>query len=255
MTDDPRVQQLLEKLLDSHATPEEVCGSCPELLSMVRDRLRRVHRLQADLNAFFPPPDAAPPPPACTALPQVAGYDLEAVLGRGGMGIVYQARHLRLNRRVALKMVLGGAYAGAHDVARFRREAEAVAGLRHENIVRVHDAGEHDGQPYFTMEYVEGGGLAQKLHGTPQPARQAAALVATLAGAVQVAHHRLPRAAKAEGAGISARGVGRAAHQLLPDRRQRHRQTPASVIHLWSRRCARATSPLPTPAILFMAGS
>jgi serine/threonine-protein kinase len=188
MNDDPRVEQLLEKLLDSHATPEEVCGSCPELLPTVRDRLRQVRRLEADLDAFFPPPDAAPPPPAGAALPRIAGYEVEAVLGRGGMGIVYQARHLRLNRTVALKMLLLGAYAGAHDLARFRREAEAVAGLRHENIVRVHDAGDHDGCPYFTMELVEGGSLAQKLRGTPQAARQAAALAATLAGAVQVAH-------------------------------------------------------------------
>src|SRR5262249_29559112 len=72
--------------------------------------------------------------------------------------------------------------------ARFQREAEAVAGLRHENIVRVYDVGDHEGRPYFTMEYVEGGSLAQKIRGGPQPARQAAALAATLAGAAQAAH-------------------------------------------------------------------
>src|SRR5262245_4839040 len=104
------------------------------------------------------------------------------------MGIVYKARHLRLNRTVALKMLLAGAYAGPAERERFLREAEAIAGLRHANLVQVHDAGEHDGRPYFTMEYVEGGSLAQKLAGTPQPVRQAAALVATLAEAVQVAH-------------------------------------------------------------------
>src|SRR5262249_57035780 len=72
--------------------------------------------------------------------------------------------------------------------ARFLREAEAVAGLRHANLVQVYDMGDLNGQPYFTMEFVEGGSLAQKLAGTPQPAAQAAALVATLAEAVQVAH-------------------------------------------------------------------
>jgi serine/threonine-protein kinase len=202
MADDPRIQQLLGQLLSGHATPEEVCATCPELLPVVRNRLRQMRRLRADLDALFPPPDVpstkrdalgpspepTPRPPAVTGLPQIPGYEVEAVLGRGGMGVVYQARHLRLNRPVALKMLLGGAYAGPHERARFQREAEAVAGLRHENIVRVYDVGDHDGRPFFTMEYVEGGSLADQLTGAPQPARQAAALVATLAEAVRVAH-------------------------------------------------------------------
>jgi serine/threonine-protein kinase len=203
MTDDSRVQQLLDELLDAQATPEVVCASCPELLPLVRNRWRQLRRLRADLDALFPPPDvpntkvdALSPPPAAptpqppegTALPQIQGYEVEAVLGRGGMGIVFRARHLRLNRTVALKMLLGGAYSGPHELARFLREAEAVAGLRHPNIVQVHDMGDHDGRPYFTMEYVEGGSLAQKLMGTPQCVSYAAACVATLAEAVQVAH-------------------------------------------------------------------
>jgi serine/threonine-protein kinase len=203
MNDDPRVQHLLDELLDARATPEEVCASCPELLPVVRNRWRQLRRLRADLDALFPPsadgpstkrdadspsPSEPTPPPGVPAFPRIPGYEVQAVLGRGGMGVVYQARHLRLNRPVALKMMLAGAYAGPHERARFQREAEAVAGLRHENIVRVYDVGDHDGRPYFTMEYIEGGSLAQKLRGTPQPARQAAALVATLAGAVQAAH-------------------------------------------------------------------
>jgi tetratricopeptide (TPR) repeat protein len=104
------------------------------------------------------------------------------------MGLVYKARHVRLNRLVALKMLIAGAYAGPHERARFQREAEAAAGLHHANIVQVHDVGDHQGWPYFTMELLEGGSLAKALAGTPQPARQAAALVATLAEAVQVAH-------------------------------------------------------------------
>ncbi|HMC88680.1 MAG TPA: serine/threonine-protein kinase, partial [Gemmataceae bacterium] len=113
---------------------------------------------------------------------------MEAVLGHGGMGVVYKARHLSLNRTVALKMLLGGAYAGPHEQARFRCEAEAVASLRHTNIVQVYDVAEHEGRPYFTMEFLEGGNLGRKLAGTPQPARQAATLAATLAEAVHVAH-------------------------------------------------------------------
>ena len=84
-------------------------------------------------------------------------------------------------------MLITGAYAGPHERARFQREAEAAAGLHHANIVQVHDVGDHQGWPYFTMELLEGGSLSQALAGTPQPARQAAALVATVAEAAQVA--------------------------------------------------------------------
>jgi serine/threonine-protein kinase len=189
MTDDPRVQQLLDELLDSHATPEAVCASCPELLPVVRDRWRQVCRLRADLDVLFPPTtEPAPRPAEQPALPQIPGYEVEAVLGRGGMGVVFKARHLKLKRLVALKMLLAGSYADSEELARFRREAEAVAALRHPKIVQVHDAGEVSGRPYFTMEYVEGGTLARSLAGKPQRPRRAAELVATLASAVQFAH-------------------------------------------------------------------
>jgi serine/threonine-protein kinase len=195
MSDDSRVQQLLEEVLDSERTPEEVCAGCPELLAEVRQRLERMRRIvEAEVKALFPTPgpnrDADTPTPRNSAgeLPQIAGYEVEAMLGHGGMGVVFRARHLPLNRPVALKMLLSGTFASPPELARFQREAEAVAGLRHENIVRVYDVGDHDGRPYFTMEYVEGGSLAQKLAGAPQPARPAAQLVATLAEAVQVAH-------------------------------------------------------------------
>ncbi len=190
MTDDPRAEELLDALLDSHATPEEVCRDHPELLPEVRARWRRVCRVEAELDALFPTPLAAdaPTPPPGAALPTVPGYEVEAVLGRGGMGVVFRTRHLRLNRVVALKMMLAGAYAGPHERERFRREAEAVGRLLHPNVVQVYDVGDADGRPYFTMEYVDGGTLAQRLTGAPQPARDAATLVATLAGAVEAAH-------------------------------------------------------------------
>src|SRR5262249_4474504 len=135
-------------------------------------------------------PAAAPAVPAApaTGLPQVPGYEVEAVLGHGGMGVVYRAGQGALDRPVAVKMLLAGPFAGPQELERFRQETAALACLRHPNIVQVFDAGDVEGRPYFTMELVEGGSLAQKLSGTPQPARQAATLVATLAEAVEVAH-------------------------------------------------------------------
>src|SRR6516165_3664175 len=194
MAGNPHVVGLLEEMLDSGKTPEEVCRNCPELLPEVRERWQAFCRIDAEVGAWYPEPgapldaDAVTPVPPPAGLPQVPGYEVEAVLGQGGMGVVYKARQLALKRTVALKMLLVGAYAGPRERARFQREAEAVAGLRHGNIVQVHDVGDHEGMPYFTMEFVEGGSLAQKLAGTPQPARPAAALVATLAAAMQVAH-------------------------------------------------------------------
>src|SRR5689334_16409456 len=90
----------------------------------------------------------------------VPGYELLGVLGRGGMGVVYQARHLALKRIVALKMVLGGGHASPQELARFRLEAEAVARLAHPNIVQIHEVGEADGHPYCALEFVEGGSLS-----------------------------------------------------------------------------------------------
>jgi serine/threonine-protein kinase len=194
MSEESRVQQLLDEILDSERTPEEVCADCPELLAEVRKRWKQIRIMEAELDAMFPTPrpdcgaDTPAPWNPDAELPRIPGYHVEAVLGRGGMGIVYKAQHLRLNRPVALKMLLSGAYAGRLERERFLREAKAVAGLRHANLVQVYDLGEHDGRPYFTMEYVEGGSLAQKLLGTPQCVRYAAALMATLAEAVQVAH-------------------------------------------------------------------
>jgi serine/threonine-protein kinase len=192
MTHDPRLDQLLEELLESGGDPEEACRSCPELLPTVRVKLRRVRMLERDIDALFPPSstdvdgkDATIPEPE---IPVIPGYEIQEVLGRGGFGIVYKVQHLRLGRSVALKLLLAGPYAGRDERQRFQHEAKAVASLRHPNIVQVYDVGEADGWPYFTMELVEGGSLAQTLEGIPYPVHQAAVLVATLAEAMQAAH-------------------------------------------------------------------
>jgi tetratricopeptide (TPR) repeat protein len=190
MLGDPRVRGLVEEILETHRAPEEVCQACPELLPEVLNRLGRLRELEAQVDSWFPIPGsiAGSFEPPDGRIPQISGYEIQAILGRGGMGIVYKARHLRLSRVVALKMLQAGAYAGAHERARFQREAQVVAGLRHANIVQVYDVGDHDGCPFFTMELLEGGSLVQALAGTPRPARQMAGLLVVLAEAVQVAH-------------------------------------------------------------------
>ena len=125
-----------------------------------------------------------------TPLPavQIPGYEIVKELGRGGMGVVYLARQTRLGRLVALKMVLAGSHARSDDLQRFQTEAEAVARLQHPNIVQVFEIGEHEGRPFFSMEFCPGGSLDRKLAGSPLPSEEAARLVETLAAAVQAAH-------------------------------------------------------------------
>jgi serine/threonine protein kinase len=194
MASNPRVFELLEEVLNTGRTPEEVCRNCPELLPEVNRRWKAFRRIDAEFGVLLPASDTTLDAeamrllPRPTELPQIPGYRVECVLGQGGMGIVYRAWHFRLDRAVALKMLLAGPYARPHERERFLREAQAVAALKHPNIVQVHDAGEVDGLAYFTMELVEGGDLADRIRGVPQPARKAADLVATLASAVHVAH-------------------------------------------------------------------
>src|SRR5262249_12509806 len=120
--------------------------------------------------------------------PVVPGYEILGELARGGMGVVYKARQVGLQRLVALKMIPTGAQADPEQLARFRSEGEAVARLEHPNIVQIHEVGELDGCPYFALEYVGGGSLAEKFAGTPAPARQAALLIEPVARAAHFAH-------------------------------------------------------------------
>jgi WD40 repeat protein/serine/threonine protein kinase len=120
----------------------------------------------------------------------VPGYEVLGELGRGGMGVVYKARQVRLRRLVALKMILAGAHAGADDLERFKVEAEAVARLQHPNIIQIHEVGEHNGLPYFSLEFCAGGSLAARLNGRPLPSAEAAQLIETLARAMHTAHQQ-----------------------------------------------------------------
>jgi serine/threonine-protein kinase len=196
--DEALIRSLLEEALNSGRGPEDVCIAHPELLKEVRTRLRRIQNLAEDLERVFPSPGRQRGWPRSTAhlmgptnaLPSIPGYELKSMIGHGGMGVVYEARHLKLDRDVAVKMLIAGDYAPAKELAGLLLEARAIAGLGHPHIVEVYDAGEVNGLPYFTMELVGGGSLAQRLGGVPMPPREAAALVERLAAAVQVAHEK-----------------------------------------------------------------
>jgi tetratricopeptide (TPR) repeat protein len=205
-----RWQQLQQQ--GQPVTLEELCAGCPEHLDKLRQHLAEVASTQAFLiqspgqgdsrpslpcqdqsTVRYEGPQPATQPAAGRAPAPVAavpGYEVLEEVGRGGMGVVYKARQVALKRTVALKMLLAGGHAGDDRLARFRQEAEAVARLQHPNIVQVHEVGESDGLPFFSMEYVEGGSLAKRLGAGPLPPREAAALAEVLARAVQHAHQR-----------------------------------------------------------------
>ncbi|HXJ55539.1 MAG TPA: protein kinase [Verrucomicrobiae bacterium] len=117
-------------------------------------------------------------------------YELLEEIARGGMGVVWKARQVSLNRTVAVKVLLAGKFSSPEFVQRFRTEAEAAANLQHPGIVAIHEVGEHEGQLYFSMDYVDGPNLAQLARDQPLPARRAAALLKTIAEAVHYAHQR-----------------------------------------------------------------
>jgi serine/threonine protein kinase len=147
----------------------------------------------APLQGAGPAGTSSPPDNDCVEAvtaewPTVPGYEIVGELGRGGMGIVYEALQPGLQRTVAIKMILNGTEAGPKDLARFRAEAAAIARLQHPNIVQIYEVGEAAGRPYFVLEFVRGGSLAQYLQSKPQPVRVAAQLVEVLARAVHAAH-------------------------------------------------------------------
>jgi serine/threonine protein kinase len=142
-----------------------------------------------DTTTFFLP---APPTP-CSVVNttrKLGDYELLKEIARGGMGVVYRARQVTLNRQVAVKVLPGGRFASETFIKRFRREAEAAASLNHPNIVTIHEVGEHEGQLFFSMDLIEGRSLAELIHEEQLPARQAAQLIHSIAQAVAFAHGR-----------------------------------------------------------------
>jgi serine/threonine-protein kinase len=201
MADDHRLTELLlqwEELQEQGkpAAVEELCRDCPELAEELRRRVRVLQAIPRTLPVSPGPgtgstaSDGGPPPAAPSGLPAVPGYEVLGVLGRGGMGVVYRARQVALDRPVALKMILAGPSATAQQMQRFRAEAEVIARLQHPNVIQVFDVGAVGGRPYCALELVEGGSLADRLDGTPWKPPAAAGLVAALADGVQAAHAR-----------------------------------------------------------------
>jgi serine/threonine protein kinase len=216
MSLDARLDELLDRWEEQREQNEDICledlcRECPELLPQLKLRIQALESMDKRMGfskeregpAATPPrhpedrgsirsrdttPEDGQPPRV--DWPTIAGYEILDRLAQGGMGVVYKARQVTLNRVVALKMLSAGTDAGAEQLARFRAEAEAVARLQHGNITQIYEIGESAGRPYFTMEFVDGGTLADKLRGLPQSPRQAAALVQTLAEAVHFAHQQ-----------------------------------------------------------------
>ena len=198
--------QLLARLQRTAATPEDVLVNPGQRRSAVRAlRQKQKRESAADTRTK----DAERVPVSLLSVPKLVGdYDILAEVGRGGMGVVYKARHRGLNRLAALKMVLAGEFASPAQELRFRLEAELAARVQHPNIVQVYEIGIYEGRPFLALEWVEGGSLARLLDGKPWLPREAAALIEALARAIDVAH----------GQGIVHRDL-KPANILLADRR------------------------------------
>ncbi len=196
---DPLCQQ------DQEVSDEGICPEHPEQLEKLKRLLKEMASIESAPGIGVPeatgnysterPGEVAegltlpPAPGAGKSVPEtIPGYEILGELGRGGMGVVYKARQIGLKRIVALKMILNAQYAADDVRGRFRLEAEAVARLQHPHIVQIHDIGEHDGTPFFSLEFCPGGSLDRKLGGVPMEPRTAAELLEVLARAVHAAH-------------------------------------------------------------------
>ena len=187
--------ELPEPLARSVSLHLEICSRCAEAardLDGLTDPF--VHALRQVVPPTAHEPDTAAASGRQAASPPltpprwVADYRLLEELGRGGMSVVYKAQQAHPERVVALKMILAGSHTEPSRRARFLAEADAIARLQHPRIVQIYESGEHDGLPFLALEFMEGGSLARRLGGRPQPPREAAGLLEALAMAVDYAH-------------------------------------------------------------------
>jgi serine/threonine-protein kinase len=214
MSTDTLVEDLLDRWeerrrLRQTITVEDLrewCAGRPDVLAELQRRIGVLEQFDRGRDGRLSPPAAtasltpaatlAPGDPAATAdapaaaipLPRIPNFEILGELGRGGMGVVFRARQVALNREVALKMILAGGFARAEDRSRFLSEAQSVAALQHPGVVQVYEMGTHEDLPYLALEYCSGGNLVTKLAGTPLPPAEAADLVEQLARTMQVVH-------------------------------------------------------------------
>src|SRR5260370_12823734 len=182
-------EMLLREKFGDPPQLEEYVERFPQLAPGLK-RLFEVHQILESDHSLGGTSLEGTPGTSTASLPAVPGYEVLREVGGGGMGVVYEARQLGLNRSVDIKMILAGDYASPQELARFQTEAKAVGRLQHANIVQIYEVGEWKGRPYLSMEYVAGGSLAQKLKGTPLAARSSAHRVETLAQAMHHAQER-----------------------------------------------------------------
>jgi serine/threonine protein kinase len=185
MAGDPRVIDLLEEMLDSGKTPEEVCRGCPELLVEVRERWIEFRRIDAAVVEFLPGLGTSPGVGAVTpllppaGLPEVPGFELLGEVGRGGMGVIHRARDLVLDRLVAVKVLQDRYQADSPIGRRFTHEARITAQLQHPGVPAVYQVGAlGDGRPFLAMKLIKGHTLANLLARRPDPAADRGRFVA-----------------------------------------------------------------------------
>jgi len=215
---------------------EELSARFPDYEQQLGKQLE-LHR-QLRRNAAEAPGDTIASVPVAEIVggfeevPEVPGYEIFRELGRGGMGVVYKARQTALDRLVALKMIRAGAHASGEERLRFRIEAEAVARLRHGNIVQIFEVGEADGWPYIALEYLDGGSLETNLEGRPMDSRPAAELLAVVARAMHAAHLRgiVHRDLKPANILLAADGTPKIADFGLAKKLDAVRQTQTGVV-------------------------
>lgn len=184
---DELVIEIVEAISESSLALDEACERFPHLAHRIRKHLQAIQKLESELDVWLPVRLETKQSPTEFCLP---GYDLFELVGQGGMGTVYKARQMSLNRTVAIKTLHSASMATLRERDRLVREAEAVASIDHPNVVKVFEVGESQGIPYFTMEYVPGPTLEARLSLGPLHPQLAATLVRQLARAVQSAHQQ-----------------------------------------------------------------
>ena len=191
MSEDELIDEIIDTIHESAISPEDACAAHPDLLPKVIQKWSRLKKLELELDRWFPNDDnglASYNP--IDQLPDIPGYEVLCELGRGGMGVVFKARNIRLKRHVAIKTMLTGLYSTQAERLRFHREAQSFAAIDHPNIVRLFEFGDIQGDPYFAMELVEGMTLQQQISQSKMSPRESALLICKLARAIQSVHDK-----------------------------------------------------------------